>query len=76
MGLDLLEGAGAHVVNARVVDDGDIVSGAGVTSGLDLAFYLVERELGPQIAYEIERLFQYENVARCGKMSGRHLSYL
>ncbi|WP_346418981.1 DJ-1/PfpI family protein, partial [Listeria monocytogenes] len=27
MGLDLLEGAGAHVVNARVVDDGDIVSG-------------------------------------------------
>ena len=76
MGLDLLEGAGAHVVNARVVDDGDIVSGAGVTSGLDLAFYLVERELGPQIAYEIERLFQYEkrgtvwkNVGQAPKLS-------
>jgi transcriptional regulator GlxA family with amidase domain len=34
----------------RVVDDGDIITAAGVTSGLDLALYLVEQELGPEAA--------------------------
>jgi transcriptional regulator GlxA family with amidase domain len=34
----------------RVVDDGDIITAAGVTSGIDLALYLVEQELGPVAA--------------------------
>jgi transcriptional regulator GlxA family with amidase domain len=34
----------------RVVDDGDIVTAAGVTSGIDLALYLVEQELGSEAA--------------------------
>ena len=34
----------------RVVDDGDIITAAGVTSGLDLALYLVEQELGAEAA--------------------------
>ena len=32
---------------ARVVDDGDIVSGGGVSSGIDVALHLVDRLLGP-----------------------------
>jgi transcriptional regulator GlxA family with amidase domain len=60
MGLDLLDATGAHAVHARVVDDGDLVSGAGVTSGLDLALYLLERETGPRIAHAVEELFAYE----------------
>lgn len=32
---------------ARVVDDGDLVSGGGVSSGIDIALHLVERLLGP-----------------------------
>ncbi|MEU0927113.1 DJ-1/PfpI family protein [Streptomyces malaysiensis] len=60
MGLDMLDATGAHVVRARVVDDGDLITGAGVTSGLDLALYLLEREVGPKIAHAVEELFAYE----------------
>ncbi|WP_217593545.1 DJ-1/PfpI family protein [Cohnella sp. GbtcB17] len=60
LGMGIFGATGAIPVPARVVDDGDLVSGGGVTSGLDVALYLVERELGPRIAHEIERLFEYE----------------
>jgi putative intracellular protease/amidase len=60
LGMDLLDATGAIAVDARVVDDGDLVSGAGVTSGLDLGLYLLERELGPRVAHAVERLFAYE----------------
>ncbi|MFJ3310440.1 DJ-1/PfpI family protein [Streptomyces sp. NPDC086549] len=60
MGLDMLEATGVHAVRARVVDDGDLITGAGVTSGLDLGLYLLEREIGPQIAHAIEGLFAHE----------------
>ena len=59
-GMDLLEATGAVPVSARVVDDGNLVTGGGVTSGLDVALYLVERELGPRIAHAIEQLFEFE----------------
>ncbi|MCK7621834.1 DJ-1/PfpI family protein [Streptomyces sp. RS10V-4] len=60
MGMDLLDATGAHAVRARVVDDGDLVTAAGVTSGLDLGLYLLEREVGPQIAHAVEGLFAHE----------------
>jgi len=60
LGMDLLGATGAIPIPARVVDDGNLVTGGGVTSGLDVALYLVERELGPRIAHEIEQLFEYE----------------
>ncbi|WP_353940438.1 DJ-1/PfpI family protein [Streptomyces sp. HUAS MG91] len=60
LGLDLLDATGAHAVRARVVDDGDLISGAAVTSGLDLGLYLLEREVGPRIAHAVEELFAYE----------------
>jgi putative intracellular protease/amidase len=59
-GMDFLDATGAIAVDARVVDDGDLVTGAGVTSGLDLGLYLLERELGPKIAHAVERLFSHE----------------
>jgi transcriptional regulator GlxA family with amidase domain len=59
-GLELLAATGAHVIRARVVDDGDLVTAGGVTSGLDLGLYLVERELGPRVALMVEKLFEYE----------------
>ena len=54
-----LRGAGAEIVEgARFVDDGDIVSAGGVTSGLDLALHLVERfadaGMRERVAAEIE----------------------
>ncbi|MPY58561.1 DJ-1/PfpI family protein [Streptomyces spongiae] len=60
MGLDMLNATGVHAVSARVVDDGDLVTGAGVTSGLDLGLYLLERMVGPQIAHAVEELFAHE----------------
>ncbi|MGW1466785.1 DJ-1/PfpI family protein [Streptomyces sp. NPDC002308] len=60
LGLDLLDATGVHAVGARVVDDGDLVTGAGVTSGLDLGLYLLERTVGPRIAHAVEELFAYE----------------
>ena len=60
MGLDMLDATGARAISARVIDDGDLITGAGVTSGLDLALYLLEREIGPQIAHAVEGLFAYE----------------
>ena len=60
LGNDVLEATGTTVVRARVVDDGDLISSGGVTSGLDLALYLLEREYGPQISHAVEQLFEYE----------------
>ncbi|MGN5633906.1 DJ-1/PfpI family protein [Streptomyces sp. AC154] len=60
LGLDMLDATGAHAVRARIVDDGDLITGAGVTSGLDLGLYLLEREAGPRIAHAVEELFAHE----------------
>jgi transcriptional regulator GlxA family with amidase domain len=45
-----LRAAGARVVEARVVDDGDLVTAGGVTAGIDLALWLVERHFGAELA--------------------------
>lgn len=60
LGLDMLDATGVNAIRARVVDDGDLITGAGVTSGLDLGLYLLERELGPRIAHAVEELFAHE----------------
>jgi transcriptional regulator GlxA family with amidase domain len=58
--LDDLAELGARVVRDRVVDDGDILSAAGVTSGIDLALYLVERRLGTELAAAGAREIEWE----------------
>lgn len=60
LGVDVLEATGAIPVAARVVDDGDLVTAGGVTSGLDLALHLLERSFGPRIALAVEEMFAYE----------------
>lgn len=60
LGLDMLDATGVNAVRARVVDDGDLISGGGVTSGLDVALYLLEREFGSKTAHDVEELFEYE----------------
>ncbi len=70
LGMDVLDATGACVVDARVVDDGDLISSAGVTSGLDLAIYLLERELGARIARAVEQLFAYERRGTVWRATG------
>jgi len=55
-----LQEKGTEIVPARVVDDGDIITSGGVTSGLDLALWLVEKFTGPQIAHDVEQRMEYE----------------
>jgi transcriptional regulator GlxA family with amidase domain len=58
--LDDLRETAAEVVDARVVDDGDVLTAGGVTSGLDLAIYLVEREFGEEVADRVRTEMEYE----------------
>jgi transcriptional regulator GlxA family with amidase domain len=58
--LDELRASGAEVVDARVVDDGDLLTAGGVTSGLDLALYVVEREFGAAVADRVATVIEYE----------------
>src|SRR5690349_20881636 len=60
LGMEVLAATGVVAIEARIVDDGDLVTSGGVTSGLDLGMYLLERELGPRIAHTVETLFEYE----------------
>jgi transcriptional regulator GlxA family with amidase domain len=57
---DQLVAFGALPTHARVVDDGDIVSAGGVTSGLDLALHLLGRMSGSSLALEVEAEIEYE----------------
>jgi transcriptional regulator GlxA family with amidase domain len=51
---------GGRVVGGRVVDDGDLVTCGGVTSGIDLGLWLVERFFDPETAVFAEEVLEYE----------------
>ena len=50
---------GVTVVDQRVVDDGDRLTCGGVTSGIDLALWLVAREFGEALAERIATGIEY-----------------
>nr|WP_080508790.1 DJ-1/PfpI family protein [Haloarcula rubripromontorii] len=58
--IDDLRATDATVVDTRVVDDGDVLTCGGVTSGLDLAVHLVEREWGADVAAAVCEEMEYE----------------
>jgi transcriptional regulator GlxA family with amidase domain len=58
--IDDLRAAGARIVEARVVDDGDVITSGGVTAGLDMALWLVERYAGEDIAQRVERRMEHK----------------
>ncbi len=59
--LEDLRTSGAEVIaDARVVDDGDLLTAGGVTSGLDLSLWLIEREDGAEAAAVVARELEHE----------------
>lgn len=58
--LEDLEESAANVVEERVVDDGDVLTAGGVTAGIDLALWLLEREFGAEIAETVEAEMEHE----------------
>ena len=58
--LNDLRATDADVVAARVVDDGDVVTAGGITSGLDLALHLLERLVDRETAERVARGLEYD----------------
>jgi transcriptional regulator GlxA family with amidase domain len=58
--IEELADLGVEVVRERVVDDGDLITSGGVTSGLDLALWLVARELSDLLAQQIAKNIEYK----------------
>jgi transcriptional regulator GlxA family with amidase domain len=56
---DLRAFADVDVVEARVVEDGDVVTVGAPSCGLDLGLVLLERFGGPEVAAAAERELQY-----------------
>ena len=46
--------------DARYVDDGDVVTSAGVSAGIDMALHLVDRLAGTERARSVRRGIQYD----------------
>ena len=57
-----LADTGAEVVNERVVDDGDLITSGGVTAGIDLALWVVERFTDHDFADGLARRMEYPQV--------------
>jgi transcriptional regulator GlxA family with amidase domain len=47
---------------ARFVDDGDVVTSAGVAAGIDMALHLVARLESPQAAERVRHGIQYDRT--------------
>lgn len=58
--LDLLKIAGATPVAERVVRDQNVITGAGVTAGIDLALHLVRQYRGDFYAQGVQLLAEYD----------------
>ena len=59
--VDSLAELGANVdPDARFVDDGDVVTSAGVSAGIDMSLHLVERLQSEEAARLVRRYIQYE----------------
>ncbi|BDZ49939.1 putative transcription regulator, AraC family protein [Frondihabitans sucicola] len=46
--------------DVRFVDDGDVITSAGVSAGIDMALHLVDRLAGRERAVEVRRGIQYD----------------
>jgi putative intracellular protease/amidase len=58
--LDALRQFGADPVGGRFVEDGKVVTAAGVTAGIDMALHLVSLEAGPEVAQAVQLGIEYD----------------
>lgn len=56
----LLSMVGAVHERARVVEDGNVITAGGVTSGIDFALTLIAREAGEEVARMIQLALEYD----------------
>lgn len=58
--LDRLPDYGAEPIGGRFVEDGKLITAAGVTAGIDMALHLVGREAGPEVAQAVQLGIEYD----------------
>ena len=61
--LELLERLGSNVQvrkDERFVDDGNVITAAGVSAGIDMALHLVQRLASVERAREVKKFIQYD----------------
>lgn len=58
--LEPLREYGAEPVGGRFVEDGKVITAAGVSAGIDMALHLVGREVGPEIAQAVQLGIEYD----------------
>jgi putative intracellular protease/amidase len=58
--LDALRQFGADPVGGRWVEDGKVLTAAGVTAGIDMALHLVAVEAGPEVAQAVQLGIEYD----------------
>lgn len=58
--LDALREFGAEPVGGRFVEDGKLITAAGVTAGIDMALHLVAREVSPEMAQAVQLGIEYD----------------
>lgn len=58
--LEALREFGAEPVGGRFVEDGKVLTAAGVTAGIDMALHLVAREVGPEVAQAVQLGIEYD----------------
>lgn len=51
-----------RVVPARIVDEGAVLTGGGVTLGIDMTLHLLSRFCGARVAYETARVLEYADA--------------
>ncbi|CQH44838.1 PfpI family protease [Halobacterium hubeiense] len=59
---DDLREYGVDVRDDRYVDDGTVLTAAGVTAGIDLALHLLERECSPGVAEQVADEIEYDHT--------------
>jgi transcriptional regulator GlxA family with amidase domain len=60
MSRPILADLGARAVEQRVVEQGKIITAAGVSAGIDMALTLAERIAGPEVAQAIQLGIEYD----------------
>lgn len=67
--LDLLaeRHPGVDVVEARLVDEGVVLTGGGVSLGIDMTLHLIEKTCGSEAAAETARILEYATAWEANK---------
>jgi transcriptional regulator GlxA family with amidase domain len=58
--LEPLRAYGADPVGGRFVEDGKVITAAGVSAGIDMALHLVGQEAGPEVAQAVQLAIEYD----------------